>query len=58
MEESTISTNVHIDFNKKNNVNKRPPAPRGRMGGGTFRKPKTEVSYDAPVYDGEIPVRI
>lgn len=56
MEESTISTNVHIDFNQKNNV-KRPPAPRGRPG-GVFRKPKPEISYDAPVYTGEIPVRI
>ncbi|MBP6911123.1 hypothetical protein KBC03_06105 [Patescibacteria group bacterium] len=57
MEQSTISTNVHIDFNKKNNVKR--PAPRGRVGTGPRKpRPASTENYDEPVYTGEIPVRI
>ena len=60
MEESTISTNVHIDFNKKNN----PPrpitsAPRGRTG-GPVRRPRAvqPASYEDTPIKGEQPVKI
>ena len=55
MDDSTISTNVHIDFNKKNNPKR--PAPRGRGPMGP-RRPKQENNFDEPKYTGEIPVRI
>ncbi len=58
MDESTISTNVHIDFNKKNNENKRPVgASRGRPTGPRRPKPDTQ-NFEEPKYTGEIPVRI
>lgn len=57
MNDSTISTNVHIDFNKKNNWKR--PSPRGRVWGHTRRpRQQQEQHYDEPNYKGEIPVRI
>ena len=60
MEESTISTNVHIDFNKKNNANKpRPTTPRPRSAVPARRpRPVEAPSYEDVVIKGELPVKI
>lgn len=54
MNPSTISTNVHIDFNKKTWT----PKPPVRRGTGRFTKKPKQENFSEPVYKGEIPVRI